>query len=69
MAKFLSDWWARTQLLWVRPRYIEEIRPKFRLPEDIMEEEIASMDMHYGDEPMYYSDPPEWPLDTMMWGQ
>ncbi len=32
-----------------------------RMPEDIMEEELASMDMHYGDEPLYYSDPPQWP--------
>ena len=31
------------------------------LPEEIEELRIASLEMHYGDEPLYYSDPPEWP--------
>jgi hypothetical protein len=30
-------------------------------PEEREELRGASGDMHYGDEPLYYSDPPEWP--------
>ena len=32
-----------------------------KLPEELEEEYILSLDMHYGDEPLYYVDPPEWP--------
>ena len=31
------------------------------LPEEIEEERLLSLQMHYGDEPLYYVDPPEWP--------
>ncbi len=37
----------------------EERQPM--LPEEIEEERLMHMDMHYGDEPLYCSDPPQWP--------
>jgi len=40
-----------------RPEYVQ----LYKLPEEIMEERCMSLEMHYGDEPLYYSDPPEWP--------
>ena len=32
-----------------------------KLPEELGEEYLLSLEMHYGDEPLYYLDPPEWP--------
>ena len=39
------------------------VPPRFRPPEDLEEQRLASLEMHYGDEPLYYTNPPEWPND------
>ena len=38
------------------------------LPEEIEELRIMCLDMHYGDEPLYYLDPPEWPYPEECYG-
>jgi hypothetical protein len=35
---------------------------RVKLPEEYMEEYYMSLDMHYGDEPLYLIDPPTWPF-------
>ena len=52
----LLRWLARRR---VEPVYAPERRIK--LPEEYGEEWLLSLEMHYGDEPLYYVDPPEWP--------
>ena len=47
-----------------RQRSLEVETISFRqvkLPEEYEEERIMSLEMHYGDEPLYLLDPPEWP--------
>jgi len=54
LRELVPPWWRKA------PLPPEGRQPM--LPEDVEESiYIASMDMHYGDEPLYYSDPPEWP--------
>ena len=37
------------------------LRRRRMLPEEYMELRAQSLEMHYGDEPLYLLDPPEWP--------
>ena len=60
--KWLREWWQLTKEVWGWSN--DPLPPEGRQPpslQDIMEMDQASMEMHYGDEPLYYSDPPEWP--------
>ncbi len=61
MLRFLRGWWAQTKELWWPPKPSDAVWRRVRAMEDIEEEKLASMDMHFGDEPLYYSDPPQWP--------
>jgi hypothetical protein len=51
----LAQWWGRRK----PPPFPSG--PQVLLPEEVEELRRMSLEMHYGDEPLYYSDPPEWP--------
>ena len=48
--------------LWGEPEPPLPPDKHYKLPEEYEEDEIVSMDMHFGDEPLYYVDPPTWPF-------
>ena len=58
---------AQRILSWLFP-FRESYAPgperHYKLPEEIEEDRLMSLDMHYGDEPMFWQDPPEWPWEV-----
>ena len=57
-------WWLGRKFQ-EKPQSLSTRQPK--LPEEYEEEYWMSLDMHYGDEPLYLLDPPEWPETA--WGE
>ena len=55
------NWFGR----WYWRHFAREvyIPSRYKLPEEVEEERLMSLEMHYGDEPLYLLDPPEWPSE------